>query len=155
MTNEDRSGYRCVPYAGKHPSWSQDRPQRKKQKESAKLAYCARPTHFQDCHDHPSFHSNHQAAPTLVTATALALALATAPDPAPQLQTGRGRRQDKRKKGRRPGSTKAAKNTADIRSFTHRWLISGNTILGITGCEGLQKKRNRQTGFSSRSVGFP
>jgi hypothetical protein len=35
-TKEDRAGYRCVPFAGKHPSWSQDCPQPKNPEGSSK-----------------------------------------------------------------------------------------------------------------------
>jgi uncharacterized membrane protein len=110
------------------------------------LEYKAVYRHFQDRHHHPS----HQAAPAPAMTPATAPATAPAPAPAPATAPGPAmapatapdrlwQTAGPKKRGRPPGSTKAAKNTADIRSFTHRWLISGNTILGITGCEGLLK----------------
>jgi hypothetical protein len=132
LRREDRMKFRCIPCAGKHMSWSPECPERKKRKEAAKEAYNNRPTHFQDRTAHPL------PAPTTVLTLALALtststpastpAPAPAPAPAPMASASTSAlalalgwqtvQPKKRGPGRPPGSTRASRNTPDIRTFT-------------------------------------
>jgi hypothetical protein len=136
---EDCTKHKCIPCAGKHPSWSPDCPERKKKKEEARIAYNNRPTHFQDrtAHPYPAPPTPTVApaptAPASIAPASAAPAPAPAPAsaPAPTLASTSQTRPpatfnileswqtvQPRKAGRPCGSTKASRNTADIRAFT-------------------------------------
>ena len=140
LGKDDKTKHRCVNYRGKHQSWARDCLERAKRTEAARQAYNERPTRFQS---QLPLTLGLGLAPTLAPA-ALASAASDALAPAQvncsyqqltvedeqQWTQARNRRTigpptgppERRRKGSgRPlGSTKAAKNTKDIRDVFKR-----------------------------------
>jgi hypothetical protein len=131
MSKEDRTKHRCIPCGtttAKHTSWDHSCLVRTKQVESAKLAYNTRPSFFQVRAQTPEATPAPSAiAPTSRPTTYHRGQAATAPvpeliltqdeDPSPRETTETIEAIAKRPRGRPLGSTKASKNTRDIRSY--------------------------------------
>ena len=137
LGKEEKAMHRCIPCRGNHPSWARECPVRAKQAETARRAYNTRPARYQSS---AGTQANRQRTPTASQAGEPKSTTVNLEEPTPAIDHPLEEWQEpwievrskrtpsprstsappaKRPRGRPLGSTKASRNTMDIRGFAN------------------------------------